>query len=322
MNNEETIWFPHNKDTHTTPEMSAMLNRYGLEGYGAWNLLMEVLRGEVNYKFDIARSFGYEVLATAMRITSDRVREILNDFIEVYKILQTDGTYIWSEYLTTKMEYWENRKKVLSERGKRGAAITNAKRLAQAKNSDGTPALVLDNSDGTSTLVLNDENGTSVKVLRKESAQNNTEHNRTVQNTTEHNKTQQEETPVVANASSTNTHANWNEHKTHSLADQSFAYRYLSAGLSNQGLGCWLDAFNRMLASKPTEPKTNRDYQNHFGNWIKFHNTLTEDPAKLCLPRAASPPAIDPLAYLKSPAEIQADLDRHYEERKKNRRAS
>jgi hypothetical protein len=298
-NKKESNWFPYDCIDAKEPGVIALKSVYKGAGFGHWILMLETLRLEEGYKYNLNTPCSYKVIASIMMITEAKAKKFINDLINEFQLLDTDGEYIWSPMLNEKMTFLEKRKIQFSKAGKKGAAVTN----------------LIKKSSSTNDSTEDDE-----QVTRQNSAHNNTIHNNTEQNTTTTTIVVQE--AAAENSLQVSIHANWEEHKTECLSCEKFMYHYLSSGLSNQQVGGWLDAFNRTLDFRNMAAKSNADYRIHFSNWLKFKNR-SEDPANCeAAPHmggSAPPPAIDPLAYLKTPAQIKADEDRHYEERKKKR---
>lgn len=136
MKKQEQLWFSHDCTAANSPKMVALLDTYGIAGYGMWWRLMEILRNEDDYKYDISESFSYTVLAKFMMSEVSATEKFINDCINVFKLLQTDCEFIWSDDLLMRMEHLEQKRVVLSERGKKGAAVTNNKRWANASQEE------------------------------------------------------------------------------------------------------------------------------------------------------------------------------------------
>lgn len=187
MKKQEQLWFSHDCTTTSNPRMIALISVHGLLGYGRWWRLMEILRNEENYKYSITTKFAYNVLATAFMCTVEEAKDFINNCIEDYELLTTDGEFIWSESLLARMEHLENKRILLSERGKKGAAVTNAKRWRRASQEDNS------SSQGDSLTVAN---------VSQDVSNNNTVHNNTRQYKTQQlqqNKTIQNNTTTGNN---------------------------------------------------------------------------------------------------------------------------
>jgi hypothetical protein len=313
MKNRDTKWFTHDMFATQDPKITLLMATYSFAGYGRWWHMLEILRAEEEYKYNIAGKYAYTILADRLRMTVAKTKTFIADCIS-YDLFQTDGESLWCNYLVDRMEYLEKRKAVLSERGKKGAAIKHAKLLAQAENTDDTITVLLDNEDGTSTI-----------VLCKEQAHYTTLQNTILQNTTASTTKQETKTEAAADPLSNQTKTIWESHKTAALADKmKFVYPMVSSGrVTEQQLERWLSAFNRTLDFRGDPPKSYNDYRSHFNQWFKYRNTAVEDPDAITGVAAPvhtpSPAVTNAMGYCKTPEQAQADLDRHHEEWKKQR---
>lgn len=138
MSIKESYWFSHDCNARSDAKIIAMMQHYGMEGYGRWWILLERLRAEDDYKYAVDKKFAYNVLAQDMMCSLDDAKAFVEDCINEYELLETDGKHIWAPSLNTRMKPLEEKRRIMSERGKKGAAITNAKRAAQAQQSDDT----------------------------------------------------------------------------------------------------------------------------------------------------------------------------------------
>ncbi len=150
---KDTYYFSHDCNARRDPKIIALRSVYGAEGYGWWWILLEILREQEDYRIDITKKFAYSSLATEMGITRDRCQEFIESCLNEFELLQGDGVFIWSESMCRRMEKFEEKRKRMSERGKKGAAATNEKKAentAQATETAGTSEENERLSDGTS----------------------------------------------------------------------------------------------------------------------------------------------------------------------------
>lgn len=300
MSKKESYWFSHDSNAAGSPQMVALIRKYGFEGYGRWWRLLERLRESENYRYNIGTPFAWDVLGQDMMMSAGEAEAFVRDCVEYFQLLQSDGQFFWCNNLNERMEYWEKRRETLRERGRKGG-------LAARKNSGGTAgdndeqeestseaqvnlSLTLHSAEVNNSLCTNDDKQAN------ETKQNETKRNKTTllkekdnedenkaagteQNETFQNFLTQEDgtqTPV-RKMETTNI---WEVLKNKALADsQRFVYPYVSAGRVNaEQLGHWLTAFNRWLEFTGEQIKEERDYRRHFAAWFKYRDPRHEDP--------------------------------------------
>ncbi len=288
-----THWFPHENNSLTQRHLKAMRSEHGMQGYGCWWGLLEILNQQDGYKLDITDAYAINELADDLRIDVGFMQRFVDDCLHKYHLLESDGQYLWSPAMITLMQPLEEKRVVLSERGKKGAAVMHRKRIAQASDND-----------GTSMAQAEEVNGTSIAQASKKIAQHNiTQHNTTQNNTTENNMVdvegietkQGEEYKTIITPQQTLLpaipFADMQLMKQRSLNDKEFSYITMqSFGIDAEKLALWMDAFNRKLAFEGDTIKNDKEYRRHFANWLKYRDLKQEDPASYVPVNVKAPP--------------------------------
>lgn len=120
MSFQNSYWFPHDYDAHADLKIRALIKKYGLEGYGRWWVVVEQLASQEDYRLKRC-SWVIEALAEAMRCETDETEAFLDDCIQSFELLASDGEAFWSESLMRRMQAREAKKQVFVEAGKKGA---------------------------------------------------------------------------------------------------------------------------------------------------------------------------------------------------------
>lgn len=309
MSIKESYWFSHDCNARSDAKIVAMMQQYGMEGYGRWWILLERLRAEDDYKYAVDKKFAYNVLAQDMMCSLDDAKTFVEDCINEYELLETDGKHIWAPSLNARMKPLEEKRRIMSERGKKGAAATNAKRAAQAQQQDGTSETV-----------------PQQKATKKRKVKQNIEKkSRVEQSKEEHTTGQSKQATAEQSASSaraviisldgnepSHPHQPCTERlKQQALADERrFVYPYVSSGqLTQEQLTSWLDAFNRHLAFIGDEAKTEKDYRTHFAAWLKYRDLNKEKPEDYNpIPEQKSKATVVPVAkFMKTPDMLEEE---------------
>ncbi len=123
---KDAFWFRHDANARRDSKIMGLRAKYGWAGYGLWWAIVEILRESPGYRMAIGRPWQCQALAMELGVETDYLSAFLKDCIEEFKdgesgLLQTDGEYIWSDSLCRRMGTWDERKRLLSEAGKRGA---------------------------------------------------------------------------------------------------------------------------------------------------------------------------------------------------------
>ncbi len=291
MSRKNSNWFSHDSNATNDKKIVMLIDEYGYEGYGYWWRIVEILRCESNYKYCISDTIGYRFLSKELNCPTEKVKQFISDCIHKFQLLQTDEEYLWSASLLQRMEHMDKQKETLSERGRKGAIKTNTKKAQQAEGAFATSA-----QQATPPLATSAQQATENPAKEKKLKE----------------KKVKEETATPSPCAAMFVH-----YRQKALDDERFTYPYISSGLvTQQQLGHWLDAFNRTLGFRAEQAKTEQDYRMHFANWFKFRNPKVEDSATFGNPQLPeqhnkAPAVIAVNAYLKTPDQLSADIDKY-----------
>lgn len=277
MNKKESYWFAHDCNARSDAKIIAMMQQYGMEGYGRWWVLLERLRKEQDYKYNISTKFAYNVLAQELCCSNEDAKCFVAACIEEYELLQTDGVHIWSTGLNARMQHLDRKRAIMSERGRKGAAVTNAKRAKAKQNKEGDKGVkqttTQPSAPSVGAVVINLD-GKEVSAAKEQLLE---------------------------------------ELKQKALADERrFVYPYCAGGLKKEKFVAWLDAFNRHLAFIGDVVKTEKDYRAHFAAWFKYRDVASEQPENYSpIPKSvAAPKVISVAKFMKTPEQLAAERQR------------
>jgi len=124
---KEAYYFSHDSNSRNDPKIKAMMSKYGVEGYGRFWIIIEILREQEDYKLPLV-DYIIEALSVEFNTTVEEAREYIKDLIEKYHLLKTDNDnkYFWSESLLRRMRKKEEiRQKRVEAVRKRWSSNTN-----------------------------------------------------------------------------------------------------------------------------------------------------------------------------------------------------
>jgi hypothetical protein len=260
-----TTWFQHDSNAMNNRNLKAMRSVYGMEGVGCWWTLQEILSTQPGYKLNISDEYAMSNLAGDLGCEYDLTERFINDCINKFHLLQCDETHLWSPELIQSMQPLEEKRAVLSEKGKKGAKAMHEKRLAQATDVDDTG------------IAQASKNMTKKSKEEKSKEKNNYPEGNI-------------NTPLVDNTMPIPIPRN------DGLADIALlmqrvltddihfcSYHIRPGALKDkQALEGWLTAFNKWLRYGGEHIRNENSYRVHFKNWIVRQdlrkNPLTYDP--------------------------------------------
>ncbi|MGE5353992.1 MAG: DUF4373 domain-containing protein [Acidobacteriota bacterium] len=118
---KDAYFFTHDSNARRDPKIIALRGAYGSEGYAWFWMIVEILREQNGYKYDIGSKFGISSLASELQCDVNRLREFIQDCIDEFNLFESDGRFFWSNSLTDRMDVWETTKEKRSKAGKKGA---------------------------------------------------------------------------------------------------------------------------------------------------------------------------------------------------------
>ena len=99
---KDTYYLKHDTNAAHDPKMEAMIQRFGMAGYGRFWRLAEVLREQADGKMRRDK-WGMSTLSQLWRCSTSRATDFLNALIDDYELIATDKQYIWSERINRDM---------------------------------------------------------------------------------------------------------------------------------------------------------------------------------------------------------------------------
>jgi hypothetical protein len=99
---KDSYYLKHDTNAAHDPKTELMIHRYGMAGYGRYWRLAEILRDQENGKLR-KDDLCLDMLSLCWKCNREKVASFLNDLVDCYKLISTDGEYIWSERINRDM---------------------------------------------------------------------------------------------------------------------------------------------------------------------------------------------------------------------------
>ncbi len=118
MSGVTTHYFSHDADARHDPKIVCMMNVFGMEGYGIYWCVVEILREEDKFRYKIDNKYWAEGLAGECKVTKEKMVKFIDFCVEI-DLLQRNEKYFWSESLNRRM----GRMVMITESNKRAVNI-------------------------------------------------------------------------------------------------------------------------------------------------------------------------------------------------------
>ena len=118
---KDAYYFKHDTNARHDPKIKSLINKYGLEGYGRFWVIIEMLREAERYKLE-DKKYIWEALAEQMKIDVKDVKQFIKDCVEDFELFIQEDGFFYSNSLLQRMikldEIREKRREAGYERWK------------------------------------------------------------------------------------------------------------------------------------------------------------------------------------------------------------
>jgi hypothetical protein len=121
---KDAYYFSHDCNAHADQKVIILIHKMGLEGYGIYWILLELLRSESSFKLELNKDY-LEACAARFNTTYEKIYSVIND----YKLFIIDDNYFFANRLLESMGTYNKLKTKLSEAGRKGGLSQAQARL-------------------------------------------------------------------------------------------------------------------------------------------------------------------------------------------------
>lgn len=118
--NKDAYYFSHDANARNDIKIAALIQRYGMAGYGQYWIIIEMLREQAEFKLPL-KEYTYICLERTFNICLNDVKQFINDCINVFELFKQDENFFWSESLLRRMKIKEKIRLQNIEAGKKSA---------------------------------------------------------------------------------------------------------------------------------------------------------------------------------------------------------
>ena len=136
---KDAYYFSHDANARHDPKIIKMISIYGMEGYGWYWIIIEMLREQDNYKLSISDQSDIDVIVSQTYSDPGRIEKYLDDCVKIFKLFKKSKKYLWSSSLLNRMkkmdEKREKGRKAVNKRWNRGCQ-NDTKGIAKRYQND------------------------------------------------------------------------------------------------------------------------------------------------------------------------------------------
>lgn len=117
MKIKDAYYFSHDANARHDPKIIKMISVYGMEGYGWYWVIIEMLREQDNYKLSISDQSDIDVIVSQTNGDLEKINKYINDCVKIFKLFKKSKKYLWSSSLLNRMEKMNEKR----EKGRKAA---------------------------------------------------------------------------------------------------------------------------------------------------------------------------------------------------------
>lgn len=150
-NRKDAYYFPHDCNAKDDPKCVLLIEQLGLEGYGTFWVLVETLREQPDFRYPLKL---IPALARRYNTTAEKMKAVVLSY-ELFFV--ADGAFFFSESLNRRMQIYLDKKKPLSEAGKKGNQIRWNKEITKQSGGDQVAITNKTNENKTNKNLFSEE---------------------------------------------------------------------------------------------------------------------------------------------------------------------
>jgi len=114
---KKAYYFSHDANARNDPKITKMISEYGMEGYGWYWVIIEILREQANYRLSIDDQSYAKVIAFQTHGDPKKIKKFIDDCVKDFKLFKKNKKYLWSVSLLKRMKIMEKKR----ENGRKAA---------------------------------------------------------------------------------------------------------------------------------------------------------------------------------------------------------
>lgn len=130
---KDSFYFPHDVNALHDPKISALVKDFGMEGYGIYWAIIEILHDQKDGKLEKFPKL-FEGLAFQFKIKNEALLEAIEAMLKQYFLLQEDENYIWSDRVHRNLQERKMKYQCKVEAGRLGGIKSGISRSKDNKN--------------------------------------------------------------------------------------------------------------------------------------------------------------------------------------------
>jgi Domain of unknown function (DUF4373) len=115
---KNNCYFSHDGYAGQDHKIKAMRKKYGSSGYGNFWLTIEALRVSNDFMLPM-KNYIFNSLASEFEMEVEDVKKYIDDLVNEFELLKSDGEFFWSDSLNNRMDIMKEKSDKAAEAGRR-----------------------------------------------------------------------------------------------------------------------------------------------------------------------------------------------------------
>lgn len=107
---KDAYYFSHDANARHDPKIIKMISSYGMEGYGWYWVIIEMLREQDNYKLSISDQGDIDVIVSQTNSDPNTIQKYIDDCVKIFKLFKKSNKYLWSKSLLNRMKKMDEKR--------------------------------------------------------------------------------------------------------------------------------------------------------------------------------------------------------------------
>lgn len=107
---KDAYYFPHDSNARHDPKILAMITVYGMEGYGWYWVIIEMLREQKEYRYSLKPKYALNSLAKELSTSVEECQNFIDDCVEEFDLFYMEDDHLSCETLDNRMARLDKRR--------------------------------------------------------------------------------------------------------------------------------------------------------------------------------------------------------------------
>ena len=99
---KDAYYFKHDAHARHDPKIQALIDKYSMEGYGRFWVVVEMLREDAHYRLE-DKPYVWRSLANQFQCSTETAKQFMTDCVEEFNLFKKEGKFIFSDSLLKRM---------------------------------------------------------------------------------------------------------------------------------------------------------------------------------------------------------------------------